>query len=379
MSKKSLTNITLTQILKPWYNITPLFGIMPYKLSKDEFGKEQIKLSWKILFTIIWCIHHVWAFVKYFPNLSKKKEMSRFVSLGNYTIYPVMGFAFVTTHIIQAKKSFSILEKLTKIDIQFRSMNIASSFKNQQKNLMIGFFIGFTIYGVLYGIAYPVLFELQSAPIPFSIRFIYFWIEISTFLYLLKAWIVLKVIEKNFEAINKKLLSYIEKNFGNKNLDSSVLPHLFEKTFVEEENGCHEEIRQLRELHESLIDICEIFNEVEEIPIICTLTYVVYLIITNFFFTFNAWYNHAANVAASVVSTSLIILSIFCLGLFLIPTLARTSKEVKNKAGCIKIFLNSLHIFMILFQQANRTGAVVLKVLGKINGNYMNTKREVIN
>lgn len=323
---RKLTCDTIIECLKPWYNLTSFLGITPYKLTKDEFGKEKLKLSWKILLTLIYYFSYTYVFIAYFPNVSGKTHMNKLISVGNYTIYPVLASVSVTILSLQTKKSFKILEKITKIDNRFKVINVKFSYEKLQKSLIIQVILAFVVQFLLATFILPYLFELQTTVYPLQISYSYFWVEYCGILYLLRSWVLLKVTKNRFISINNKLLSYIEKKF------KKCLPSLSDGQILErklEENDIKEEIKILRILHEKLINVCEIINEVEEIPFICTMIHTLNILITNFFFAFNAWYNHAANIAASVIQAFVVICNCTFMGFFLIPIFSRTSKEVR--------------------------------------------------
>lgn len=249
---RKLTCDTIIECLKPWYNLTSFLGITPYKLTKDDFGKEKLKLSWKILLTLIYYFSYTYVFIAYFPNVSGKTHMNKLISVGNYTIYPVLASVSVTILSLQTKKSFKILEKITKIDDRFKVINVKFSYEKLQKYLIIQVILAFVVQFLLATFILPYLFELQTTVYPLQISYSYFWVEYCGILYLLRSWVLLEVTKNRFISINNKLLSYIEKKF------KKCLPSLSDGQILErklEENDIKEEIKILRILHEKLINV----------------------------------------------------------------------------------------------------------------------------
>lgn len=315
--------------IKPWYEIATFFGIVPFKIKKNKDGQFKLFLSWTIIFTFLYYINFAYVYISYFPNVSEN-NIRRLLTLVDYTLYPPLALCFVTAELLQTKKFFVVLEELTIIDKKFQSINISFTFKKIQKYLVLNLFFALIILIGMYFAAYPKLFSSQGSHLPLHLAIYYFTLEVGRISFLLKSSAVIKIIKIRFHTINSQILSLprINKMEHYKfSLSFSSNTQLFEKKIMQNED-LQNKIKKLRSLHERLSDTCELFNAIEEIPILLALGNSFVLIIINIFYSFNAWYNHGENTVASVIQTSIVVVYYFGTGMFLVPKLTTVSKEV---------------------------------------------------
>lgn len=335
----------LTQCIKPWYNIVKFLGLMPFRIKKDKFGKENFKLSWMIIFTLIYYSYFFYAYYWYFPDLSSENgNINRLVSFVDYVFFPILAMSFITIQVFQSKKSYDVLGKITEIDKTFKLLRITFPYNKIQKCFTIQCAVGFLYHLILFFVIYPYLSELHQSHLLIPLRIYYFWIDASTLTFLLKSRTILKVIKEHFIVINKNLMLCSENITKDRNVSSTSDTcdmKLFEVTEHKAKNIIEKDkIKKLRTLHNNLCDVCEIFNEIEEIPIILVLAYTFIIVIANGFFTFYAWHNGKFNMVGHVLQSIFVVIDCSILGLILIPMLSKTSKEVR--AALNRHYLNKL-------------------------------------
>ena len=327
--KGGFSSTNVIHSMMPWFLGAGYIGAYPFDIFKvSETGKWRLKISWRVIIFVLGFSNFLYLFYHYFPSIGKDRQMNQLITLGDYTLYTVLSIGFLLSHFCYSKKNLSVLEKLVEIDNSFSSINITFPHDYIRKLSTLGFTGLFILIWCIYAIHYQVAGFL-SVIWPSYICFTHAFNEEWRMCYLFRTYIIALIIKYRFAAINKEIKFYPKDGpFPLKGLTLMKNSNLlFEKRPKQDIY----KVCKLRNLHDTLCDVCELWNAAEATPILYNLLAMVILIIANFYYCYSAWYNHSNAMVLRFFHLWLNIFHYLMYGVPLIVGFAGVAKEVKIK------------------------------------------------
>lgn len=310
MTLKIFSAENVIDCFKFWFKLANVLGVSSHKI----IDHQTIKISYLgIVSFIIFVLNLIYYFWYYLERVSIATFRNLTVSTADITIFLILLLGFLVGHVVYSKDCCRLIQEIYKIDELFKAINIKFSYGHFKQSFILMLILSFLILETWRVINMLLVFQELWVIKSSYIQFFHTLFDVYRSFVLIKSHVILKILKDHFYVINRQLM---EKN----------------KPSV---------VDRLRDCHDKICDLCEILNTIEAVPMMCLLGSSFFLIISNSYYAYNAWWNDLINSSTELINAITVSTRYVVFALFLIPGFVGVEKE------------------------ANETGKIVHKIIGR--------------